>query len=82
MKITSTVKHDGIQPIMHTPSQTTRGAFGVCHSQTLIVAVLPQTSPKGKFNDIKKPSQQQTCPPQMKNDTAPPPLHSPLCEII
>lgn len=75
MKIAPTVnaKHNGIQPIMHTPSQMTRGAFGVCHSQTLIVAVLPPNVPKGKLTDIKKPSQQQTCPPQMKNDTASPP---------
>lgn len=38
-------KHNGIQPIMYTPSQMTRGVFGVCHSQTSIVAVSPRTSP-------------------------------------
>lgn len=64
---------------IHT-SQMTRGTFGVCHSQIESQQYCPK-HPQRKTSQHQKPSQQQTCPPQMKNDTASP-LHTPLCEFI
>jgi len=47
------IKHNGLQPIMVAASQMTGGAFGICHSGNLIVAVLPQTSLKEIFPTSK-----------------------------